>query len=203
MSATILAAPRAAGISRRALGLAFFYFTLTAIIMLVFVRGTDPGAETVFILNLGTAPIVTLPQVVVPSTMTMTLMAGVCAFCGALQLTRALGAPLGDPPDDRHDRLHLGVPHVCCRREVDEPRGNLPDDALPGGADHLRRTFGGPVRTRGRRQHRDRGDAALGRLRLVGRRQRHRKQLDRCPCRGRRRRTCWRGSSPSSRSATS
>ena len=92
MSATTLAVPRAAGISRRALGLALFYFTLTAIIMLAFVRGTDPGAETVFILNLGTAPIVTLPQVVVPSTMTMTLMAGVCAFCGALQLTRALGA---------------------------------------------------------------------------------------------------------------
>ncbi len=92
MSATTAAVPRAAGINRRALALSIFYFFLAAVIMLVFVSGTSPDAQTIFILNLGTAPIVTLPDVTVPSTMTMTMMAAVCAFCGALQLTRAVGA---------------------------------------------------------------------------------------------------------------
>jgi simple sugar transport system permease protein len=92
MSATTAAVPRAAGINRRALVLSVFYFFLAAVIMLVFVAGTSPDAQTIFILNLGTAPIVTLPDVAVPSTLTMTLMAAVCAFCGAMQLTRAVGA---------------------------------------------------------------------------------------------------------------
>ncbi len=79
-------------VNRRSLGLAIFYFALSAIILLVFGAGIQPGTETSFGLNLGLAPVIPLPDLVVPTSPTLYLMAGVTAFCGALQLTRAVGA---------------------------------------------------------------------------------------------------------------
>lgn len=86
----LMTVPR--GINRRAIGLAAFYFGLAAILVLVLGRGIDPGDESIFGLNLGAAPAIRLPDVVVPSGPVVYLMAGVCAFCGAMQLTRAVGA---------------------------------------------------------------------------------------------------------------
>jgi simple sugar transport system permease protein len=92
MSAAGAVMPASSGISRRSIGLAAFYFGLAAILVLVLGGDIEPGAETVFGLNLGAAPAVKLPDLLVPSAPTVYLMAGVCAFCGALQLTRAVGA---------------------------------------------------------------------------------------------------------------
>lgn len=88
---TAAVAPRT-GPSRRAITLSVFYFALAAVMLLVFSPGIDAGTDTKFTLNLGSAPLVTLPTVVVPSVPVLYLMAGVAAFCGALQLTRAVGA---------------------------------------------------------------------------------------------------------------
>jgi ABC-type uncharacterized transport system permease subunit len=79
-------------LNRRAIGLATFYFGLAAILVLVFGGNIEPGSETRFGLNLGSAPKVKLPDLIVPSTTMVYLMAAVCSFCGALQLTRAIGA---------------------------------------------------------------------------------------------------------------
>lgn len=92
MSVTAVARPRIAVVNRRSLSLATLYFAVAAIIVLVFVPGAGPGVQTTFILNLGDAPLLLLPSLILPSTTTLYLMAGVCAFCGALQLTRAVGA---------------------------------------------------------------------------------------------------------------
>ena len=92
MSAAAIAVATPRRISRRAIGLAAFYFGLAAILVLVLGGGIEPGSETIFGLNLGSAPKVKLPDLVVPSTTMVYLMAAVCAFCGALQLTRAIGA---------------------------------------------------------------------------------------------------------------
>jgi len=89
-SASVLTATR--GVNRRSMGLAAFYFLLAAVLVLVFGAGTDAGSETIFGLNLGAAPAIRLPDLVVPSSPAIYLMAAVCAFCGALQLTRAVGA---------------------------------------------------------------------------------------------------------------
>jgi simple sugar transport system permease protein len=92
MSAAAVTMPAARGIPRRSLVLAIFYFVLAAILSLVFAGGVEPGTETTFGLNLGVAPAIKLPDLVVPTGPTLYLMAGICAFCGALQLTRAIGA---------------------------------------------------------------------------------------------------------------
>jgi simple sugar transport system permease protein len=92
MSAATAALPATARISRRAIGLAIFYFALAAILVLVFGSGVEAGEETIFGLNLGSQPAIRLPDLVVPSGPVLYLMAGVAAFCGALQLTRAVGA---------------------------------------------------------------------------------------------------------------
>jgi simple sugar transport system permease protein len=80
------------GLNRRAIALSVFYFALAALLLLVFAPGVEPGADTKFTLNLGSAPVITLPTMVVPSAPVIYLMAGVAAFCGALQLTKAVGA---------------------------------------------------------------------------------------------------------------
>ena len=92
MSAAGVVATAATGISRRSVGLAVFYFTLATILLVVFGSNVSAGDETVFGLNLGSAPAIRLPDLVVPSGPVIYLMAGVAAFCGALQLTRAVGA---------------------------------------------------------------------------------------------------------------
>ena len=92
MSADVSVMPAAKGINRRSLGLAIFYFALAAILVLVFGAGHEAGTRTIFGLNLGAAPAIKLPDLIVPTGPTLYLLAGVCAFCGALQLTRAVGA---------------------------------------------------------------------------------------------------------------
>ena len=89
-AASVVAVP--GGLNRRSLGLAIFYFALAALLVLVFGAGNEPGTETAFGLNLGVAPAIKLPDLIVPTGPTLYLLAGVCAFCGALQLTRAVGA---------------------------------------------------------------------------------------------------------------
>ena len=92
LSAATSVMAASSGVNRRSIGLAVFYFALAAVLVLVFGNDIETGAETIFGLNLGAAPAVKLPDLVVPSVTTVYLMAGVCAFCGALQLTRAVGA---------------------------------------------------------------------------------------------------------------
>ena len=92
MTAAATAMPAARAINRRSLAFATFYFVLAGLMVLVFGAGIDAGADTKFGLNLGAAPAIKLPDLIVPSGPTIYLMAGVCAFCGALQLTRAIGA---------------------------------------------------------------------------------------------------------------
>lgn len=92
MSAAAGVLPSVSAVNRRSLALAAFYFVLAAILMLVFGSGIEGGAETRFGLNLGAEPAVKLPDLIVPSAPTIYLMAGVLAFCGALQLTKAVGA---------------------------------------------------------------------------------------------------------------
>ena len=92
MSATPAVMTRTAHVNRRAIALAAFYFGLAGVLVFVFGPAMEPGTETKFTLNLGSAPLVTLPNVVVPSVPVVYLMAGVAAFCGALQLTRAVGS---------------------------------------------------------------------------------------------------------------
>lgn len=92
MSAAASIATASSGISRRSIGLAVFYFGLAAFLILVFGADIAPGDETIFGLNLGSDPAIRLPDLVVPSAPVVYLMAGVAAFCGALQLTRAIGA---------------------------------------------------------------------------------------------------------------
>jgi general nucleoside transport system permease protein len=92
MSAAAMAEAAPRRISRRTIALAAFYFGLAAILVLVLGRDIAPGTETSFGLNLGAEPAIKLPDLVVPSSPMIYLMAAVCAFCGALQLTRAIGA---------------------------------------------------------------------------------------------------------------
>ncbi|MHB8890930.1 MAG: ABC transporter permease [Candidatus Limnocylindrales bacterium] len=92
MSAATAVMASTARISRRAISLSVFYFALAALLLLVFGSGIEPGTQTKFTLNLGSAPAITLPAVVLPSVPVIYLMAGVAAFCGALQLTRVVGA---------------------------------------------------------------------------------------------------------------
>lgn len=92
MSAAAPAIGVRVGVNRRAVALAAFYFGLALFLVLVFGRGVEGDATTRFGLNLGASPAFPLPDLVVPSAPAIYLMAGVCAFCGALQLTRAVGA---------------------------------------------------------------------------------------------------------------
>jgi simple sugar transport system permease protein len=92
MTAAAGVLPSASALNRRSLALAAFYFVLAAILVLLFGAGLEGGIDTKFGLNLGAEPAVKLPDLIVPSAPTVYLMAGVLAFCGALQLTKAVGA---------------------------------------------------------------------------------------------------------------
>ena len=92
MSAATAVMTRTAGLNRRAIALSVFYFALAGVLVLVFGSGMEQGTETRFTLNLGSAPVITLPNIIVPSVPVVYLMAGVAAFCGALQLTRVVGS---------------------------------------------------------------------------------------------------------------
>ena len=92
MSAATAVMAGTTGLARRAIVLSIFYFALAAVLLLLFAPGIEPGTETKFTLNLGSAPAIELPTMVLPSVPVIYLMAGVAAFCGALQLTKAVGA---------------------------------------------------------------------------------------------------------------
>ena len=92
MSAATMPVPAGRRPGRRAIALAAFYFALAGALVLVLGAGIEAGTETRFTLNLGSAPVIALPPVILPSAPVVYLMAGVAAFCGALQLTRAVGA---------------------------------------------------------------------------------------------------------------
>ncbi len=79
-----------AGLRRQQL-FGFVYLALAAIIAVAFGAATEPGATSSFELN---APrvAVQLPPLVVPSAPTAYALAGLCAFLGAVQLTRGFGA---------------------------------------------------------------------------------------------------------------
>ena len=92
MSAATAVMTRTSRVNRRAIALSGFYFALAAAMVFVFGAGLEPDTETTFTLNLGVAPAIALPNLVLPSAPVIYLLAGVAAFCGAMQLTRAVGA---------------------------------------------------------------------------------------------------------------
>jgi simple sugar transport system permease protein len=92
MSAATAVMAGTSRVNRRAISLSAFYFLLAGVLVLVFGSGFEPGTETTFTLNLGAAPVIKLPSLVLPSAPVIYLLAGVAAFCGALQLTRVVGA---------------------------------------------------------------------------------------------------------------
>ncbi|MCJ7711258.1 MAG: ABC transporter permease [Chloroflexi bacterium] len=91
MSAATAVVAGTTRLNRRAIALSVFYFGLAAVLILLFGSGIEPGARTTFTLNLGAAPAIALPDLVIPAAPVVYLMAGVAAFCGALQLTKAVG----------------------------------------------------------------------------------------------------------------
>ena len=90
MTAISLPLRRATLRRRHLLGLG--YLALAGAVVLLFGSGTDPAATTSFGLNLGPSPLITLPDLVVPSALTAYVCAGLLAFAGALQLARDLGS---------------------------------------------------------------------------------------------------------------
>ncbi|CAN5466234.1 MAG: ABC transporter permease [Chloroflexi bacterium] len=68
----------------------FVYIGLAAVIAFAFGAGTEAGAASTFDLNARGVEI-ELPQVVLPSAATAYVLAGLCAFLGAVQLTRGFG----------------------------------------------------------------------------------------------------------------
>lgn len=87
--ATMTRAERRLQARQRVLGVV--YLLLAVAMILAFAIGVDGAATSTFGLTAPTAPI-TLPNLVVPSSTTVYLLAGVVAFAGATQLTRGFGA---------------------------------------------------------------------------------------------------------------
>ena len=56
MSAATAVMTGSTGLNKRAIALAAFYFTLAGVLLLLFAPGIQPGADTKFTLNLGSAP---------------------------------------------------------------------------------------------------------------------------------------------------
>jgi general nucleoside transport system permease protein len=69
------------------------YLVVAALILFLF-GGVGPDASSRFDLNVSGVA-VQLPPVIVPSNMTIYALAGICAFLGAVQLTRGFGARRG------------------------------------------------------------------------------------------------------------
>jgi general nucleoside transport system permease protein len=69
------------------------YIALAGIIAIAF-GGTEPGAQSTFDLNPRGAAF-TLPDLIVPSAATAYVLAGLCAFLGAVQLVRGFGTRHG------------------------------------------------------------------------------------------------------------
>jgi simple sugar transport system permease protein len=81
---------RAATRRQRIIGLA--YLVLAAIAGLVLTSGIAGGASSSFGLNALGTPLIALPTLVVPSTVTLYLISGLLAFLGAVQLSRGFGS---------------------------------------------------------------------------------------------------------------
>src|SRR5688500_8224739 len=74
----------------RARSFGIFFILLALAIAWFFGAGAEGGVESTFGLN-GRDQAFELPQLVMPSAATAYLLAGVCAFLGAVQLTRGFG----------------------------------------------------------------------------------------------------------------
>lgn len=74
---------------QRVLGI--FYLAVATAMVIGFALSVEPGDTSTFTLTPASAPI-TLPNVVLPSAMTVYLLAAVVAFAAAVQLTRGFGA---------------------------------------------------------------------------------------------------------------
>jgi simple sugar transport system permease protein len=73
----------------RVLGILFLVVALA--IVLFFARGTSGSSDSRFVLNPPRGNVVSLPDLVVPSATTAWVVAAVCAFLGAIQLSRGFG----------------------------------------------------------------------------------------------------------------
>ena len=81
-------AERATRTRQRILGIV--YLLLAVAMVLGFALGVEGGADSIFSLSSRRDP-VQVPNLVLPSAMTLYLLAGVVAFAGAIQLTRGFG----------------------------------------------------------------------------------------------------------------
>ena len=85
-AAAVVTGARSRWLTReRVLGIGY----LVVAVLIVFFLGDVAGLWTKFGLNSGPRPVIPLPDLVVPSQVTIYLMAGVAAFMGVVQLLRA------------------------------------------------------------------------------------------------------------------
>jgi simple sugar transport system permease protein len=82
-------APAVSVTRARVLGILFLAVALA--IVLFFARGTSGSSDSRFVLNPPRGNVVSLPDLVVPSATTAWVVAAVCAFLGAIQLSRGFG----------------------------------------------------------------------------------------------------------------
>jgi ABC-type uncharacterized transport system permease subunit len=87
---------RFVGIRRRNLGMGIFFLLIALVMGVFFVRGTPSDLTTSFGLNPGRASVaITLPDLVVPSAISLWVLTVVCAFMGGWQLARGFGKRKG------------------------------------------------------------------------------------------------------------
>jgi ABC-type uncharacterized transport system permease subunit len=86
--ATLSATQRATLRRQRILGI--IYLVIATIMILAFALPVDPASQSTLVLRLGQT-IITPPDLVLPSSGTAYVLAGVIAFAGAIQLTRGFG----------------------------------------------------------------------------------------------------------------
>jgi hypothetical protein len=99
--ATVTSATRAAGVltssqaaeRRRARTVGVVFLAAAALMAVVFGLGVDGGLDSTFGLNVGQST-VEVPDLVVPSRLTATLLALVCAALGGVQLARGFTGAL-------------------------------------------------------------------------------------------------------------
>jgi simple sugar transport system permease protein len=75
----------------RARVLGILFIVIAVAIAVLFGLGASGGIESRFVLNPSRGDVISLPDLVVPSSATAWVIAGVCAFLGGIQLTRGFG----------------------------------------------------------------------------------------------------------------
>lgn len=91
--ATTIAVPSS---GRRAIAVGLFFIAAGLLIVLLFGAGTEGGIESRFALNQpGEPTAIEVPDIALPSQATAFVLAAVCAFLGAVQLTRGFGRRTG------------------------------------------------------------------------------------------------------------